>query len=484
MYSSLSKESPSLATEKDRSLFNILRGFEEFMLNPEGIIISSNLEVVNITGYEEWEVMGNHIAIFYTTDDRQKEKPEADLRTAKKQGQLLINDWRVKKRNARFWAKMKIASLTDQDGNHSGFRVVLKDSTHKALYNHRVKRIKDEYLNLFNNAYTGIFKFRMNDLRVLLLNEKAVEILGKDETADISFQEFFVEEERCTELMELLMAHEKVEGFEFQIKTPNREQRWISVGCRFFAEQGFVEGILIDVSESKKQLLELQKLNHELDQFIYHASHDLRSPLTTILGIVNLIHLDEPSPIIKNYAQLIAERIHHLDALLKDLVSITYNNKSEPKAERLHVETEVRNLLKEFHHQYNSVQAFLTVNGEAEFVTDAVRFRTIARNLISNALKYHNPAVQSFIKITIQADEGLLSFAIEDNGLGIEQEYIDKIFGMFFRATVHAKGTGLGLFITKAMVDKLGGHITVSSQPMQGSRFLVELPALVINNNN
>lgn len=480
MYNPLIGETPSLNLEKDKSLFNILRGFEEFILNREGIIISSNLEVVNITGYEEWEVIGNPISLFYSQEDRQKEKPEAELAEAAEKGHLVVSDWRVKKRNARFWAKMKITRLHDDEGMHTGFRVVLKDTTHKALYNHRVKRIKDEYLNLFNNAYTGIFKFRMKDLRILLLNEKAIEILGGEELVDISFQDLFVVQDRCAELCQILLDREKVEGFEFQISSAGRDEKWVSLSCRYFSEQGFVEGILIDITESKRQVTELQKLNHELDQFIYHASHDLRSPLTTILGLVNLIHLDKPSPLIKNYTELIGERILHLDGLLKDLVSITYNNKTEPVSESVHLETEVRALLKEFHHQYNQVHVYLEIGGEPIVRTDVVRFRTILRNIVSNALKYHNQlANPPYVKITINSDEQQLVMKVEDNGLGIEQAYIDRIFGMFFRATMQAKGTGLGLFITKAMVDKLGGRIRVRSQEKIGTTFIVELPTLM-----
>lgn len=198
--------------------------------------------------------------------------------------------------------------------------------------------------------------------------------------------------------------------------------------------------------------------------------------------MVNLIHLDEPSPLIKNYAQLINERVHHLDGLLKDLVSITYNNKTQPSAESIHIETEVRTLLKEFHHQYNQVHVYLEVVGDTVFTTDVVRFRTILRNIISNALKYHNPqANPPFVKINIAADTEQMFVTVQDNGLGIDQAYLDQIFGMFFRATIQAKGTGLGLFITKAMVDKLGGKIRVKSQIKMGTSFFVELPALAQN---
>lgn len=484
MYSQLAKDAPAFITERDASLFNILRGFEEFVLNGNGIIISSNLEAVNITGYEEWEVIGSHLSIFYTPEAIQTGKPVEDLVDAAKQGQVIIHDWRVKKRNTKFWAKMKITALYTSSKTVTGYKVVLKDTTHKALYNHRVKRIKDEYLNLFNNSYTGIFKFRSKDNQVLLLNEKATEIIGRDEYTQLDFQQLFMNPQVFGEFIGLLHEHQKVESFEFQINKPGREERWASISCRYFSEHGFVEGILIDVTDNKRQMLELQRLNHELDQFIYHASHDLRSPLTTILGLVNLIGLDEPTPLIAKYSELINERVHHLDGLLKDLVSITYNNKTTLQPETIHFDTEVRSILKEFHNQYNHVQAFLTVEGEQKFITDAIRFRTVLRNLISNSLKYHNPYVATpFLKISISNNEDHAIIVVEDNGIGIEESHLFQIFGMFFRATAASKGTGLGLYIVKLMVDKLGGQISVKSKQDKGTTFFVELPRLVFSDH-
>lgn len=484
MISTLVKETPTFSSERDTSLFNILRGFEEFVLNQQGVIISSNLEAVNVTGYEEWEVLGHSISLFYPHEAVQAGKVEIDLTEAVAKGQVIVHDWRVKKRNTRFWAKMKITALYSSSKSLLGFKVVLKDTTHKALYNHRVKRIKDEYLNLFNNSYTGIFKFRMKDFRILLLNEKAIEIIGCEEYNELSFQQLFREPQVFDDFVLRLNQEKKIEGFEFQINKPRREERWASVSGRYFHEHGFVEGILIDVTESKKQMLELQRLNHELDQFIYHASHDLRSPLTTILGLVNLISLDEPTPLIAKYSELISERVHHLDGLLKDLVSITYNNKTNLHPERINFDAEIRTILKEFQHQYNHVQAFLSLEGKHEFTTDAVRFRTIVRNLISNALKYHNPHVSSpFLKICIQNKEEHALISVEDNGIGIEDEHIYKIFGMFFRATEKSKGTGLGLYIVKSMIDKLGGQIYVSSTHEKGTTFSVELPQLIFSDN-
>jgi PAS domain S-box-containing protein len=466
--------------EKDAALFNILRGYEEYILSVDGTIIRSNLETVNITGYEAWEVSGNHISLFYTADDQLAERPAKDLEATAERGQLSINDWRVKKRHSKFWAKVKISALRNDGNELSGFRMVIKDATHKAIYNHRVKRIKDGYLNLFNNTFTGIFKFRMKDYEVLLLNEKALDILGLEDYEGLNFRHFFLNAQVFDSFIHLLNRQEQVQHFEFQINKAGREERWGSIGCKYFKEQGFIEGILIDVTDSKNQVLELQRLNHELDQFIYHASHDLRSPLSTILGLVNLIGLDQPTPLISKYTELISERVHYLDGLLSDLVSITYNNKTGLQAELINFETEFKSILRDFQHQYQHIQVFLAIEGAANFHTDAVRFRTILRNLISNALKYHNPTAKDpFINIAVTNHGHKAMIVIEDNGIGIDNNHLYQIFGMFFRATTQSKGTGLGLYIVKSMIDKLGGHISVKSKQHEGTSFFIELPDLL-----
>src|SRR6187549_3823328 len=102
---------------KYASLFNILRSFEEYTLNASGTIVSSNLEAVNITGYEEWEVIGKSFSIFYSPSEQAEGKPIQDLQKAREEGRVVIKGWRVKKRNVAFWAKVKIEYL--KTSNHS-----------------------------------------------------------------------------------------------------------------------------------------------------------------------------------------------------------------------------------------------------------------------------------------------------------------------------------------------------------------------------
>lgn len=468
-----SEDYPFVTTsDQDRfaSLCNILRGFEEFILDKEGRIISSNLEAVNITGYEEWEIIGKHFSIFYSNEDKHTFRPAEDLKSAEELGRVLYSGWLIKKKGVSFWAKVRIIAMRDESGMHTGYRMVIKDTTHNAIYGYRVKQVRDEYLNLFNNSFIGIFKFRISDFNVLVLNDKAASLLGKKEGEEKTFNAFFKDSVRFKSFIDTLHEKESVENFEVEIVNGI----WVSICCRYFMQAGFVEGVLSDITQQKKQLVELQRLNHEIDTLIYHASHDIRAPLTTILGLSHLITLDNPSPITGEYNVMIQEQIRHLDSLLKSLVNITFNNKSVVQTDTIDFELEVGTILREFRTQYPSVKIITEYQGSTLFYSDLTRVNVILKSLICNAFRYHNPSTNNpYVRIKINCTVENATITIEDNGVGIDQQYLQKIFSMFFKA--ERGSTGLGLYIVKSVVDKLGGILEVKSERWKGSTFKVVL---------
>jgi signal transduction histidine kinase len=308
------------------------------------------------------------------------------------------------------------------------------------------------------------------------MNEKALEIFDCDSTQSVLFQELFKTPEAYQNLKRQLTENEKVEGFEFQLNRNEFENCWVAVSCRHFQDGNFVEGIVLDITENKKQLIELRRLNHELDQLIYHSSHDLRSPLTTIMGLVNLIHMDKPSPTVREYTDMIGERVAHLDNLLKDLVSITYHSKASIETEEFNFGKEVQSILADLVPTAPRINIFLSEPDNYMFLTDPVRMRTILKNLLANAFKFYNPMhTNPFVKIQLAVNEDLVCVEVTDNGVGIPDDYQKKIFEMFCKANA-TKGTGLGLYIVKLLAEAMGGTVAVESTEGFGSTFRVVLP--------
>lgn len=303
---------------KFQSLLNTLKGHEEFVLDRFGIIISSNLEAVTITGYEEWEVIGKHISIFYSAEDRSLNKPEEDLSKAAKLGKSISSGFRIKKRGDKFWAKMKFVARNDSGGFLKNYHVTLSDFTHRAMYSMSTRRIKDEYFHLFNNSFIGIFKYRIKDYTCLVLNEKATTLIDPK----LKLNELFYHPREFDAFLNQLNESKRVENFEFRLNRSDREM-YCSICCKLFVVGGFIEGVINDITQQKSQLIELQKVNDELDNFIYRISHDIRAPLATILGLVNLMQIDKTVDCMLEYTQKITERVQHLDGVLRALGHVT-----------------------------------------------------------------------------------------------------------------------------------------------------------------
>jgi PAS domain S-box-containing protein len=469
--------------EKHSSLLRILQCQEEFWLDSDGLIVSSNLEAVNVTGYEEYEVLGRHISFFYLQEE--KDKAELDLKKAENFGQVFVTGLRVKKRGAPFWAKIRINRIDSDLPNKPRFKVILQDTTHRALSNLRVRTIKDEYLAIFNNPFVGSFKFHTDNYRILLCNQKFQEITGISNESVFHFNSFFKCPRQFEYFIALLKREKKVEGYKFLIRDAKAEDNWAVISARYFASKGFAEGILFDISEQHTQMLELQRVNTELDNFTYHASHDLRAPLATILGLVNLGTKETSLDGVYSYFEMIRNRVYHLDNILNDLKTVSFNNSNDLTIEAFDFKHELNLILELLNDSHHHFKVDIDIRQSVDFVTDPVRMRTVLRNILSNSFKFYNPSNSvSFIKLKIKVDKSHVAIQLRDNGTGMEWIHKGRIYDMFFRGTAQSTGTGLGLYIVKSMIEKLKGNISFESTLYRGSTFLMSIPNINYENGN
>ncbi|MBX2897585.1 MAG: HAMP domain-containing histidine kinase [Cyclobacteriaceae bacterium] len=242
---------------------------------------------------------------------------------------------------------------------------------------------------------------------------------------------------------------------------------------------------LMDMNHhSQKEILEkntlLTKTNQELDRFVYSASHELRAPLTSLLGLVDIASRSSEAIEVKQCHQMMTERIHNLDMLIKEIIDFSRNTRVEIQLENIVLRPFVEQLTEElkFMAVADKVQVQLIIDPHLEIKTDKARLQVILNNLISNAFKYVDLQKQSReIKISAVLQNKQLLLTIADNGIGISKEYHKKIFDMFFRASVQSSGSGLGLYIVQDIVTRLHGSIRVESVAGEGSTFVLMLPA-------
>ncbi|MBI3521157.1 MAG: hybrid sensor histidine kinase/response regulator [Bacteroidetes bacterium] len=231
--------------------------------------------------------------------------------------------------------------------------------------------------------------------------------------------------------------------------------------------------------ELKLKNIELQKANDELNKFVYSVSHDLRSPLTSILGVINLTKMTPELNVASSYFEMIEGRVLKLDNFIKKIIDYYKNARDEENKDTIDFQALISSVWNTLKNQNQEIEFDLTVNSDSLFIGDLLRLEIIFENLISNAIKYQNPsAKEHYIKIKVDVSKEEAHISVSDNGIGINQAYIDRIFNLFFRTedSLQTEGTGIGLYIVKEAIEKMAGKITVSSLPMEGTTFNIIIP--------
>ncbi|HCM76641.1 MAG TPA: hypothetical protein DIS90_09685 [Cytophagales bacterium] len=223
----------------------------------------------------------------------------------------------------------------------------------------------------------------------------------------------------------------------------------------------------------------LKKVNAELDRFVYSASHDLRSPLSTLTGLINLSKMEKEDKMKLEYLDLMQNRIRSMDSFISEIIDYSRNSRLELKMEPINLKNCLQAILNDL--QYTSGKERITIHcnipDDLEINSDRSRLKIVFTNLISNAIKYHDPAKKEpWIKLCGEKNHRYVHIKVEDNGLGINSDLKDNVFDMFYRAHEHSSGSGLGLYIVKEALSKLSGSIQLMSKEGEGSVFSVTLP--------
>lgn len=241
-----------------------------------------------------------------------------------------------------------------------------------------------------------------------------------------------------------------------------------------------------DIFKTKEDLrqrnIELKKANEELDKFVYSASHDLRAPLMSVLGIVNLALLEEEDVQSQNeYLELIRKSVKKLDTFIVNIIDYYKNARGVPAVTNIDFEeiiTEVQATI-QYLPEYGNLQLTTNIDQKGVFISDLMKLRIIFNNLINNSVKFQDTSKSNpYLKINVEATSKQARITLEDNGLGIREIDQDKIFNMFYRAGATNSGSGIGLYIVHEAVQKLNGDIRITSKYGEGSTFEITIPSI------
>jgi PAS domain S-box-containing protein len=371
------------------------------------------------------------------------------------------------------WIETHAVPLRNDDGAVTSFLGVSRDVTDRKI-------AEKKYRDIFNNILTGVYQ-ATPDGKLITANPAMAKMLGYESPSELIdsvndiFLLMYAASNDSGDIKYLLERREQIQGVDLKILTRNGEKIWVKANSVMVRDPHgkvlHIEGTLEDVTANKraerklkKQFKILQKTNHELDRFVYSASHDLRAPLSSILGLINISRREEISETQKQYLQMMETSVNRLDGFIKKILDYSKNTRTDIAIDPV----DFKRIIDEAYERVKLVELKLVlkleIKGNGVVYSDRNRIEIIIDNLLSNAIKFQNKTKDSSrIDITINLTDERAAITFSDNGIGIEEKYLPKVFEMFFRATEKGIGSGLGLYIVKETLRKLKGTISVTS---------------------
>ncbi|MTI20157.1 response regulator [Fulvivirga sp. RKSG066] len=237
--------------------------------------------------------------------------------------------------------------------------------------------------------------------------------------------------------------------------------------------------ILKKITDKKISEESLKNLNKELETLIYRLSHEIKGPMSSLLGLINVGRMEFQDHKINEYLDKQESSVNLLNNTLKALMNLSELKRETVRSEEIQVKSIVDSILRKMKYVpgYEDVQIIVDIDPSHKVISDTKQVQTILQNLIDNAIKFRKGRKPSLYIETIR-HSSCLYLSVADNGEGIPADQQDKIYDMFYRANVNSKGPGLGLYMVKSSVEKIQGSVSMKSVEGKGCRFDIIIPDL------
>lgn len=458
-----------------------------------GVVNYWNRAAEHIYGWTKKEALGKHI-VELTTSETTSEQAMELIEELKKKGKW-SGEFKVQKKDGtNFPALITNSPIYDENNIFSGMIGISSDNTEQK---------KLELLLDKSNRLARIGSWEIDVVKETVYWSditKEIREVDKDYIPNLSTGiGFFTEginKEIISQRVQQCIDNGTPWDEELQITTFKGNLKWV----RTIGEGEFyngkclkIQGSFQDITERKiaqealkEQNKALKKTNAELDRFVYSTSHDLRAPLTSLLGLINIVDRNFPEAEADQRERIgmMKQSVTKLDSFIEDIINYSRNSRTEIEKVDIHFEALVNESLQAL--KYMEGEHICKINVEVvqmgKFISDNKRILVNLNNLIGNAIKYHDKSKQnSYVTISIHSDDSKATIKVEDNGIGIAEDKQLKIFEMFYRGTKFSQGSGLGMYIVKETLEKLNGTITLNSKINVGSTFAVSIPNLIEN---
>lgn len=256
-----------------------------------------------------------------------------------------------------------------------------------------------------------------------------------------------------------------------------KQKLWLKeINTRLKTAQNDLTHSVRELSQKKAQM---EDHNQQLELFVYKASHDIKGPLRSIMGLTQIGLNDVQDTTAVEYFQHIYKCTRRLDNLLMDLLKLTKVKQAEVEKQEVDLPVMLQEIIQSFSNikHFDLVKTEVDIQEGLRLVSDEKLLYSVLQNFTENGIKYCDPyKEQPYLHIQVEQNAEGTTFTFKDNGLGIPAEQLPKIFDMFYKVDPSSDGTGLGLHIVKLTIEKLRGKLRVRSKVRVGSMFILTFP--------
>jgi PAS domain S-box-containing protein len=462
-----------------------------------GLIEWVNASFEEKTGYQLKEIIGLKPKNFLQVQDSRTEEARKLISAAlAKKEAVEVEILNIDKQGNEYIIALQISPVYDKDGELINFIAIQKDITNEAKHRMEMQRINFRMDEITKGSSIGMWEYDI-ETRTAEWNDVLFEIYEVDKSATdlhkIWMEALHPEDVDAVlkDIGEMTSGQKRRSVIEYRILSGRNKDTIKHIRTTAFREEqtdskgGKVLGSTIDISATKnfestllEKNQELTKINRELDQFVYSVSHDLRSPLLSIKGILSVIDENVSHEENQMYLSLIEKSVNRLDSTIIEILDFSRNARLDQTYSRFNFRDMVQDIFSDLAYvTEDKVELKLKIEAEEIIESDKARLEILMKNLISNGIKYRKASSEiSYVRVSLNETESSYVIVVEDNGEGISKDNQLKVFDMFYRASTSSSGTGLGLYICKDIVSKMDGNMELTSELGVGTQIRLTLP--------
>lgn len=455
------------------------------LTNGAGIVKYVGPNIERLLGYTQEEFTGVNVFDYLP---KESIEPMEQLRDASlnNPGRSLKGETPARHKDGSWvWIEGNVVNRMN-DPVIGGLLINVREISERKIAEEKIATSELHFKAAFEQVAVGMINFDLSGSPELI-NNQFVQLTGfsREHLTSLKYHELFPAQEKriAKELFDQVVhGHATVPISRTRLLRADGTAIWVEQLLTLIRDSEgnalYVSCAVNDIDQSKKTEDELKYKTRELDTFIYRSSHDLRGPITTLIGLAEVGMHDNLEAVATEYLTNCREVAMKMEKTLDDLMAITQIKHWDPHFSEIDPNSIIERALHndQLATEIENTHLVTEVAPDRIFCSDETLFGNIVAQLLYNAITFRRSTVEHRVYVNVSSNERSIHLTVMDNGIGIPAENLNKVFDLHFRGNESSRGSGIGLYLVKSAVEKLNGKIELESVRGGGTRVHVTIP--------